>query len=175
MSETPIVDEENKKTEKNFEDVQALQDALFEKRAIEAAQRSFSEQHEAHRLTSSEGFGTSELTETKSNRIVINERGKKVLKSVGAVAGTAAGLAVLGGIAGEAFAEPEFSEQTKTVIAEDGDGMQSLLDKAGIEGLGEIDWRDAAAYVEQLPENAGVFEDGLQVGETVTVPISIEK
>ena len=105
------------------------------------------------------------------SREAIRRRKNRILKPVAA-------LAIAGSLVGgyktieHAIAMPSFSEETHTLIAEPGEGIQSIVQR-GIEGIETIDYRDAISYVEALPENADTFADGmLQQGEPVVVPES---
>lgn len=101
----------------------------------------------------------------------LKRRKNRILKPIAAIA--IAG-SLFGGykVVEHAFAAPNFSEETHTLIAENGEGMQSIVER-GIEGIETIDYRDAVSYVESLPENADTFADGvLQQGEPVVVPES---
>lgn len=111
---------------------------------------------------------SAELQRFHEKRIVSNKK-----RIVGSGAVLAVGLALTPAVV-DHFKPTEFSEETKTVVVEDGDGTQSVLDKAGIKGYENEDWRDVADHVENLPENKDVFKDGLQTGETISVPIEVK-
>jgi hypothetical protein len=89
----------------------------------------------------------------------------------------AVGVSLFGGAKAieHAAKAPDFSEQTHTLIAEDGEGLQSIVQR-GIEGIDSIDYRDAVDYVYKMTENETTFADGiLQLGEPVVVPESVER
>ena len=89
-----------------------------------------------------------------------------------------AALALTGVILGggkavhETYDAPTFSESTTTYTVQPGEGLWNAVD--GIEDLNSVDRRDAVDYVEHMPQNEKVLEDGLQVDETIVVPVSIE-
>lgn len=99
----------------------------------------------------------------KHNRAVAT--GAAVLVSGTALAtGFAVGAAALEG--------PTFSEDTKTYTVEDGDGLYNAAEQ--IEGVNSIDIRDAVTHIETAPVNLDVLKDGLQVGEQIEIPVSVE-
>lgn len=100
----------------------------------------------------------------------IQKRKNRILKPIAVVAIlTTLGLGAKG--AYEIFRSPNFSEQTTTYTFEDGEGP---LDAAeAIEGLG--DDRDGVTYIESMPENQEALSDGVQPGETITIPVSADK
>lgn len=100
----------------------------------------------------------------------INRRKNRILKPLAVVAVVAA-LGVGGKVAYETFRSPNFSDQTTTYTFEDGEGPLDAA--AAIEGLG--DDRDGVAYIQNMPENQEAFSDGIQRGETITIPISADK
>lgn len=91
------------------------------------------------------------------------------------VAGTVlTGLTVAGAAGVAAYeaktAAPEFSEQTTTYTVEPGDGVFDAAQE--IKGLRDI--RDGIAHIEADPANIDVLEDGLQPGEQLVIPVSVE-
>lgn len=169
----------NAQTDKKAEAEQAFNshsDDVLELNNFAAASRRLQQQ------TSGDIFHNESTTETGTTVITPSAEMQRLhekkfvpnKKRILGVSAVIASGALFTGLAIHETAPPEFSEETKTVVVEDGDGTQSLLDKANIPGYDEADWRDVADHVEQLPENKDVFQDGLQVGETVSVPISID-
>lgn len=101
-------------------------------------------------------------TSTQPNKL----RKSTIVLGAGAalVASAAAGAAI-----GNATA-PEFSEETVTYTVQPGDGLYDAAENI----QGSFDMRDAVDYIEELPQNAVTLEDGLQPGETISIPISTE-
>jgi hypothetical protein len=97
----------------------------------------------------------------------IRRRRNRILRPVAAVA--LAG--VVWGI-GSSFEGPTFSESTTTYTVNEGEGLLDAVNE--IDNINSIDSRDAVQYVEELPENQEVLEDGLQVHETVTIPLGVK-
>jgi len=84
-----------------------------------------------------------------------------------------ASLAVGAGYAAhEAFEAPEFSEETSIYTVEPGDGIFSAAQQ--VEGIESIDMRDAVDHIQADPANIDVLEDGLQPGEQLIIPTSVE-
>ena len=79
-----------------------------------------------------------------------------------------AGLAVNAATQG-----PTFSETTSEYVVQPGDG---LYDAAGaIKGIEGADVRDAAEHISVDPANIDVLSDGLQPGEVLIIPDSVQK
>ncbi len=135
-----------------------------------------------HQSNGGDIFHNETLTKTGTNVITPSAElqrlhEKKFVPNKKRIVGTGAVLAVglaLTPTVVDHLSGPEFSEETKTVVVEDGDGTQSLLEKANIPGYDSADWRDVSHHVQELPENKDVYKDGLQAGETVSVPVSID-
>jgi len=70
-------------------------------------------------------------------------------------------------------AEPTFSETTTTYTVEPGDGTMRAAEQ--VQGVASVDIRAATHYIENMPENTTVLEDGLQPGEVLVIPESVEK
>lgn len=88
-------------------------------------------------------------------------------------AGVAA-VAAIGGfstIASAGQQVPTFSEETTTYPVELNDGPYDIAES--IPGIDTIDIRDAVDHITVDPANTEVFKDGLQPGEQVVVPVSI--
>ena len=101
------------------------------------------------------------------------ERSKKIGKKLlsGALS---AGLLIGGGaVLHETFKAPEFSEETTTYTAQPGDGLYDAAEQ--IEGIGSIDTRDAIDHIVADPANIDVLSDGLQAGESITIPVKVKK
>lgn len=169
----------NAQTDKKAETTQAFDshsDDVLELNNFAAASRRLQQQSGGdifHNESTTE-TGTTVITPSSEMQRLHEKKfipNKKRILGAGAVL---VGGFVAAGLVIDANAPPEFSDETKTIVVEDGDGTQSLLDKANIPGYDEADWRDVASHVQQLPENKDVFQDGLQAGETVSVPISID-
>jgi len=94
---------------------------------------------------------------------------------------TGAGIAIVGsataGVAGlvalgnETEPVPTFSEETTTYTVKDGDGIYNAAES--IAGINTIDVRDAVSHITSDPVNIDVLKDGLQAGEQLVVPVSI--
>ena len=91
------------------------------------------------------------------------------------IAGAAAGvtLAVGGPAIVENFKAPEFSESSTEYVVRDGDGIQVAAEQ--IEGIESIDVREAIDHIAVDPANIDVLKDGLQPGEILVIPESVEK
>lgn len=101
------------------------------------------------------------------------ERSKKIGKKLlsGALS---AGLLIGGGaVLHEALKAPEFSEETTTYTVQPGDGLYDAAEQ--IEGIGSIDTRDAVDHIATDPANIDVLSDGLQAGESITIPVEVKK
>lgn len=92
--------------------------------------------------------------------------GKKIAATAGVLLATGAAM---GGLANE-FDAPEFSEETTTYTVEEGDGLWAAAQNV----LGNHDVRDAIAHIEADPANIDVLKDGLQPGEQLIIPVSVE-
>lgn len=102
----------------------------------------------------------------------IRRRKNRILKPV-AVFALAGSIFAGYKIAEHAMAAPHFSEMTKSYTVEPGNGLYDAVET--IEGINSISKADAVDYVEQLPKNKDALEDGLQPGEQLVVPESVEK
>lgn len=101
----------------------------------------------------------------------LTKLGRGVLWTVGVAAsfGAAAGI----GLAYEHADGPDFSEQNHTYVVGQGEGVTSAAET--IDGINHIDVRDANDYILHDPANSEVLVDGLQVGEKLVVPDSVEQ
>jgi hypothetical protein len=95
--------------------------------------------------------------------------GKKVIAGTGIAVSLATGAAAAGAAIGSATT-PEFSEETTTYTVQPGDGLYDAAENI----QGSFDMRDAVDHIENLPQNAVTLEDGLQPGETISIPVSTE-
>lgn len=68
---------------------------------------------------------------------------------------------------------PTFSKETTEVAIPENGGIDDAVYQ--IEGVDSIDPRTARDYVESMPENTETLKDGLQNGESLTIPESVEK
>jgi len=88
----------------------------------------------------------------------------------------ASGLAVTAGVgafmyaAHEAVEEPTFSEETTTYTIQQGEGLFAAAQH--VEGVRDL--RDAVAHIQGDPANIDVLKDGLQPGEQLVIPVSVE-
>ncbi len=98
----------------------------------------------------------------------------RVRRSRGAVAAALTVAVAAGGVAvtHDALAAPEFSEETTTYTVQPGDGLYDAAED--ILGSDSIDTRDAVDYISADPANIDVLKDGLQPGEQIVIPISVE-
>lgn len=103
-----------------------------------------------------------------------NSNSRSRLIKVGVTAALAG--AVAGGVAMHAIdtapaQPPTFSEETMPVAATDGSSIFSIAES--VPGHNTVDTRETVEYISSYPANIDVLKDGLQVGEQVEVPISI--
>lgn len=70
-------------------------------------------------------------------------------------------------------AEPHFSKATTSYEVTGNDGLESVV--GHIEGIDSIRVDQAENYVSQLEQNKALLKDGLQPGEWVTIPRSVEQ
>lgn len=87
-----------------------------------------------------------------------------------------AGLIITAALVGpnmiDSFNGPEYSSEKTTVVTESGDGMQSIAEH--VEGIESVDWRDVADHIAADPANTDVLSDGLQSGDVIEIPVSVE-
>jgi hypothetical protein len=72
----------------------------------------------------------------------------------------------------DAATPPAFSPETTSFTVLPGQGLQDAAQE--IKGIETIDIRDAVGYLESSPANSAVLEDGLQSGEQIVIPVSVE-
>jgi len=87
------------------------------------------------------------------------------------VGSATAGVAGLAAVGNETDPAPTFSEETTTYTVQDGDGIYDAAES--IAGINTIDVRDAVSHITSDPVNIDVLKDGLQAGEQLVVPVSI--
>ena len=166
MSEiqTPHSEQNDNSTTDNFEDILDWQ-------AKDAAKRLVQEENQQNPDQESTGWGMDNLPTGP------NKRGNRAVK-IGVAAGIAAG-SIFGGVAVATVQAiesappkpPTFSEETAPVSATDGASIYSIAES--IPGNATVDTRDTVEYISSYPANIDVLKDGLQVGEQLEVPISI--
>ena len=92
-------------------------------------------------------------------------------------AGTAAAAVVATGVLGlnamgsDVEPVPTFSEQTTPYSVQSGEGLYDAAES--IPGINTIDIRDAVHQISVNPANIDVLSNGLQSGEQIQVPISV--
>lgn len=116
-----------------------------------------------------DSFIDSHLPQTEEAQ---RRRKNRILRPLAVVAGLSVAFGAYKGVEA-AVSTPEFSDTTITYNVEQGDGMQTVV--SHIDNINEIDWREAATYVSQMPENQEVLSDGLQPGEQVILPESVKR
>lgn len=99
-------------------------------------------------------------------------RKRRIIRPVAAIALSAT---LLGGykLMEHTTAEPTFSETTTLYVVERGDGTMRAAEQ--VQGVASVDIRAVTHHIENMPENAAVLEDGLQPGEVLVIPESVEK
>lgn len=112
----------------------------------------------------------SEIFGLPQSQEAIDKRKKRILIPLGALA-LAGSLAVVGH---EVIASDElhFSEKTHSYVMKSGEGLWNAADD--IKDIEHIDKREAVYQIEHDPANAKALSDGLQVGESIQVPDSVE-
>ena len=98
---------------------------------------------------------------------------KKKRRNKGIATGLVATSIVGVGYAAHEFGQgPEFSETTNEYVVQDGDGLYDAAQE--IQGIDSIDIRDAVHHIQVDPANVDVLSDGLQPGEVIIIPDSVE-
>jgi len=87
------------------------------------------------------------------------------------IATAAAGITGLASLDDEVEKAPTFSTDTTTYPVGNGEGLYDAAES--IPGINTIDVRDAVQHISVDPANIDVLKDGLQAGEQLVVPISI--
>jgi len=81
-------------------------------------------------------------------------------------------------IGGGAFGVANANSHTETYTgvqaytAESGDGLYDAA--KNITGIDNVDIRDAVQYIETMPQNKEALSDGLQAGETISIPVNVK-
>ena len=143
--------------------------------ATGAAQRIMSDSLATETVAPRTSTPSSELASRKmyQNRkpSPISTRNRIVSTAAGTVIGVG-GMTGIGYTAHEAFEPATFSEETTTYTVQPGDGLFSAA--AQVEGIETIDMRDAVEHIDSDPANIDVLSDGLQPGEQLIIPVSVE-
>lgn len=100
------------------------------------------------------------------------ERKKPTTGTVATAVMAGAALALAPQIA-DAVNGPRFSEETKSVVIEDGEGLYDAVGE--IQGADTIDPRDAVTHITSDPANIDVLKDGVQPGDSIEVPVEVIK
>ena len=192
MSETPLQDEEKRTqspqtTHDDFDDALEIANAANAARSLFDSEATVADTlvdpsvpaEQTSLFKEPSEFTSAEKTPTGSTVIKLNEqRGQKVAAGlvIGAFAGGAAaftGAAIPHLV--EEFKPTTFSEESQPATAVSGDGTLSIVDRlieeGAIKNATPSDRMDIALEVEDRSHE--VYKDGLQAGETVSVPIAI--
>lgn len=106
------------------------------------------------------------------------ERWQRTKRTFGIVALTAVGATIAINAAPgivDALKPATFSEET-TTVSFDGDEIADLYDAVeSIPGSEHINTDEGVAYISNMPENKEALSDGVQLGETISVPAEITK
>ncbi len=109
-----------------------------------------------------------ETTPSRQETPVQTRPSRGVTAVVGAtLVASAVGVGVA---AHEATKAPEFSEETTTYTVDQGDGMYDAAEE--VKGVEDV--RDAIDHIQADPANIDVLKDGLQPGEQLVIPVSVE-
>jgi len=73
----------------------------------------------------------------------------------------------------EANKGPEFPETTNEYVVKPGDGLTNAAEQ--VPGVGSVDIREVTHHIAVDPANIDVLKDGLQPGEVLEIPTSVEK
>lgn len=179
MTEKPTFPSENEQTPTPKDDgeivSQAQIDLFNDWAASGAAQRIMEDTAENPISSEPTTNDEADYTPIRTNKVTPTTRPTvRGTKRTGIVVGTAlavggtAGLAVA---ANEALKTASFSEETTTYTVEPGDGLFSAIQH--IEGIETINKWDAVEHVQSDPANIDVLKDGLQPGEQLVVPVSV--
>lgn len=157
---TPPQSEKESTSEDPFTAVQEIQEAS----AAAAAQRLIEHPKAAPALPAETG-----QDRTPSPRV---QRNRRIARNiVGGVVSTGVAATLVAGAAG-ALAPAEFSEETTTWTAESGDGLYDAAEE--IAGINTVDIRDGVDFIQTHPANIDALKDGLQAGEQIVIPVSVE-
>ena len=149
----------------NFADINRIQ---FEQAERDAAKRLIQQETPQPFSQETTGWGIGTLP------VAPNSNSRSRLIKVGvtaALAGAFAGGAVVHAVDSAPAQPPTFSEETVPVAATDGASIFSIAES--VPGHNTVDTRETVEYISSYPANIDVLKDGLQIGEQVEVPISI--
>lgn len=160
---------ENIHTPQNEKESDALDthfDDIIEMQSRDAAKRLLLDSGEQQpRLEPAQAPELLESTASSKRKI-----GKKILASTALAAGL-----VTGGVGvAQVFAEPGFtvSSEETGYTAPDGGSLWDAAEQ--IEGSESVDTRDLVEEIRNHPANIEILEDGLQAGETITIPVRVD-
>lgn len=111
----------------------------------------------------------------------IEKRKKRLYPALAAIA--LSGLVIgVGAKVHDAFASGElkiesnltFSENNVETAAYDGEGIDNMIQRT-MNGYEKHDIRDLRLHVESMPQNQEALSDGLQAGEILVIPESVEE
>ena len=157
---TPPQPENKTPSEDHFAAIQEMQ----ELKAAEAAQRLIEQPQPTPALPAE-----ASQDRTPSPRV---QRNRRIARNiVGGVLATGAAAALTVGVA-SALAPADFSEETTTWTAENGDGVYDAAEE--IKGINSVDIRDGVDVIQSYPVNIDALKDGLQQGEQLIIPVSVE-
>lgn len=179
MSETPIIDDENTKTNEqvddpSFADNIAIQDGLRE--SANSAQRLFEIESESNRVDETPDTAAGVDTDPTQTRLRITPRGRAVgaaviaTTTVGAVLGTPVAIDAVEKAQNEAL----LAKPTIQVTVQSGDGLQKIIEENVPQvASGQYDWRDVAGDINSLPQNGEISKPGyvLMPGDTISIPV----
>lgn len=118
----------------------------------------------ARRINESDQPVTAQPVETTESRVGLGTKIATGFAIAGAVAG---GVAVV-----EANNGPDFPETTTTYTVESGDGLQDVAE--AVPGSDKVDITEVTHFIKTDPANIDALKDGLQPGETIEIPTSVE-
>ena len=99
-------------------------------------------------------------------------RRRAIATGAGVVIASAATVGIAGAVAAaDGPQAPEFSKETTTYTVQPGDGLYNVVES--IPGINTVDEREAIDHVKADPANIDALKDGLQPGESIEVPLSI--
>lgn len=159
MSENPLTPTT---PDENFQDIFDMQAADASRRMLLGEKASYD-----HQAVEEQNKNEVKALEDKHERE--HKLGTKVMGGVAAVA-FAAGAVSLAVEAGSTT--PERSEETTTITVMPGDGLQAIAEQ--VPGSNKYDVRDTTDSIAGDPANIDVLKDGLQPGESITVPIEFK-
>lgn len=97
---------------------------------------------------------------------------QQVRKNRAVAAALGVTIAATGVAAGSALAEPSFSDATTEYTIGHGEGLYDAAES--IKGIDSIGVDEAVAHIKTDPANIDVLKDGLQPGEQIIIPVSVE-